>query len=96
LTPILFTAPVENNITSDDIVPMIKFDETDEVAVSDVNETAVSDKTPDAESCVTTPKLEHSQLKAENREHLTTFNSWGTPAVRSKPGMLFILSLNLH
>lgn len=60
--------------------PMIDF-EADENATS-TQAAAVDSRAP-------TPESEKAQPeKEEDREHLTTFSSWGTPAARNKPGIL--------
>lgn len=56
--------------------------EADEVNAAPVEALAFASRpqTPNAENCK--PEV------VEDREHLTTFNSWGAPAARDKPGML--------
>ncbi|KAL5334534.1 hypothetical protein BJX70DRAFT_402508 [Aspergillus crustosus] len=82
-----FEAPVENEAaesSNDSHEPMIEFEES-EVAVSDVNETVASAGTPEVETRADTRILEKPRAYENDREHLTTFPSWGTPAVRNKP-----------
>lgn len=66
--------------------PMIDF-EADETATS-TQAAAVDSRAPTPESEKAQPEKEE-----EDREHLTTFSSWGTPAARNKPGILTMVIL---
>lgn len=65
--------------------PMIDFE---------ADETATSTQAAVVDSRAPTPESEKSRPeKEEDREHLTTFSSWGTPAARNRPG---ILTIDIH